>query len=87
MNNLSDPRRSVYFDQNLGTGVYEGGPYGENNSFSSYTHVSSIVTDPTTSIFIRLRRSKLYLAELNVLFQEPCFSSFGNKGITASFEQ
>jgi hypothetical protein len=46
MNNLSDPRRSVYFDQNLGTGVYEGGPYGENNSFSSYTHVSS-VTDPT----------------------------------------
>jgi hypothetical protein len=32
MNNLSDPRRSVYFDQNLGR-VYEGGPYGENNSF------------------------------------------------------
>jgi hypothetical protein len=33
MNNLSDPRRAAYFDQNLGAGIYEGGPYGENNSF------------------------------------------------------
>jgi hypothetical protein len=32
MNTLSDPRRA-YFDQNLGAGIYEGGPYGENNSF------------------------------------------------------
>jgi hypothetical protein len=32
MNNLSDPR-AAYFDQNLGAGIYEGGPYGENNSF------------------------------------------------------
>jgi hypothetical protein len=44
MNTLSDPRRA-YFDQNLGAGIYEGGPYGENNSF--ITHVSDIVIDPT----------------------------------------
>jgi hypothetical protein len=31
--NFSDPRRAAYFDQNLGAGIYEGGPYGENNSF------------------------------------------------------
>jgi hypothetical protein len=29
MNTLSDPRRAAYFDQNLGAGIYEGGPYGE----------------------------------------------------------
>jgi hypothetical protein len=39
MNNLSD--QEEYFDQNLGAGIYEGGPYGENNSF--HTHVSDIV--------------------------------------------
>jgi hypothetical protein len=39
-------QEEAYFDQNLGAGIYEGGPYGENNSLS-YTHVSDIVIDPT----------------------------------------
>jgi hypothetical protein len=33
MNTLSD--QEEYFDQNLGAGIYEGGPYGENNSSHS----------------------------------------------------
>jgi hypothetical protein len=44
MNNLSDPREAAYFDQNLGAGIYEGGPYGEN---TSYFRESDIVMNPT----------------------------------------
>jgi hypothetical protein len=40
LNNLSDPRRSAYFDQNLGAGFTKV-DHGENNFFS-YTHVSVI---------------------------------------------
>ncbi len=45
MNTLSDPRRAVYFDDNQAG--YIGGPYGENNSFSQYSHVGEIMHDPT----------------------------------------
>jgi len=47
MNEKNDPRRSVYFDSNLGTGVYLGGPYGENNSFANYTHIGTVMHQPT----------------------------------------
>ena len=47
MNAKSDPRREFYFDNNLGAGVYTGGPYGENNSFSSYTHIGTVMHEPT----------------------------------------
>jgi len=50
MNNLADPRREVYFDQNLGAGVYVGGPYGDNNSYSSYTHVGAAMLEPTNPV-------------------------------------
>jgi hypothetical protein len=59
MNN-SDPRRSVYFDQNLGRS-FKGGPYGENNSF--HPHVSSIVTDPKSSILLDITEVNFYLAD------------------------
>jgi hypothetical protein len=45
MNTLSDPRRAVYFDDNQAG--YVGGPYGENNSFSQYSHVGDVMHDPT----------------------------------------
>ena len=47
MNAKNDPRRPFYFDNNLGANVYTGGPYGENNSFSSYTHVGTVMHEPT----------------------------------------
>ncbi|WBL26180.1 SusD/RagB family nutrient-binding outer membrane lipoprotein [Zunongwangia sp. HGR-M22] len=46
MNNLEDPRRSVYFDDNL-NGEYTGGIYGASNSYSNYTHIGSEFREPT----------------------------------------
>jgi hypothetical protein len=89
MNNLSDPRRSAYFDQNLGVGIYEGGPYGENNSFSSYTHVSDIVIDPTNpASLLDYAEVNFYLAdaaERSISGTPAAAAGFYNKGITASF--
>jgi hypothetical protein len=156
MNNLSDPRRSAYFDQNLkpsigkvasssttagvatvtftsalptnlkvgsrvyktnddfvgtitaiaGTSItytgaapsiddtlnyllYEGGPYGENNSFSAYTHVSAIVTDPTNpASLLDYAEVNFYLAdaaERSISGTPAAAAGFYNKGITASF--
>lgn len=47
MNTQSDPRRALYFDANLGAGVYTGGPYGDNNAYASYSHVGTKMLDPT----------------------------------------
>jgi len=33
--------------ENLGTGIFIGGSYADNNSFSAYTHVSDKVETPT----------------------------------------
>ena len=90
MNNLSDPRRAVYFDQNLGAGVYEGGPYGDNNAFSSYTHVSDRVIDPTNpSSLIDYSEVCFYLAdaaERSISGTPVNAAVFYNAGITASFD-
>ncbi len=48
MNALNDPRRAVYFDNNLGDGVYEGGVYGTANSFPNSTHVGSFFYTATS---------------------------------------
>lgn len=48
MNDLEDPRRPVYFDQNLGDGVYVGGPYGENAPYGDFTHLGDIFHQPDT---------------------------------------
>src|SRR5690606_37479525 len=48
MNTLNDPRREAYFDDNLGAGIYVGGPYGANNTFENYTHIGEIMHEPTT---------------------------------------
>ena len=47
MNTLNDPRRPMYFKQNLGVGVYTGGIYGKQSSFSSHTHIGELLHDPT----------------------------------------
>ncbi len=90
MNNLSDPRRAVYFDQNLGAGVYEGGPYGDNNAFSSYTHVSDRVIDPTNpASLIDYSEVCFYLAdaaERSISGTPVNAAAFYNAGITASFD-
>lgn len=43
MNELDDPRRPVYFRENLGAGVFDGGVYGDANSYAGYTQVGDIL--------------------------------------------
>ena len=90
MNALSDPRRSYYFDENLGTGVFTGGPYGDNNSFSTYTHVSDVVIDPTNpACLMDYSEVCFYLAdaaERSISGTPADAAGFYNKGITASFD-
>jgi hypothetical protein len=91
MNNLADPRRAFYFDQNLGAGVYDGGPYGDNNSYSTYTHVGDIVIDPTNpASLLDYSEVNFYLAdaaERSISGTPLLAEGFYNKGITASFDQ
>jgi hypothetical protein len=90
MNDLSDPRREYYFDENLGAGVYLGGPYGDNNSFSSYTHVGAKLLDPTNeACLIDYAEVCFYLAdaaERSISGTPAAAADFYNAGITASFD-
>ena len=64
MNALDDPRREVYFSDNLGPGVYDGGIYGDFNTFDSYTQVAESTLDPTLPVrFIDFAEVFFYLAE------------------------
>jgi hypothetical protein len=42
MNPLEDPRRPIYFKENLGPGVYVGGEYGSPSNFNLHTQVGEI---------------------------------------------
>lgn len=46
MNNLNDPRRPIYFRENLGEGVFTGGIYGTANSYKEFTQVGDIFHTP-----------------------------------------
>jgi len=90
MNALNDPRRTAYFDENLGTGVFKGGPYGDNNSFSAYTHVSARIIDPTNAASLMdYSEVCFYLAdaaERSISGTPATAASFYDKGVTASFD-
>lgn len=91
MNSLNDPRRPFYFDQNLGAGVYVGGPYGDNNSFSTYTHVSDRIIDPANPAslmdYSEVSFYKTHAAEESKGGLTPALaSSFYSDGIRASFD-
>lgn len=91
MNSLDDPRRSVYFRENLGTGVFEGGTYGDANSYAGHTQVGDILHTPTFAGVL------LTYAEIEFLKAEAVerggYSVSGsaaehyNAGIKASFDQ
>lgn len=89
MAGLDDPRRAVYFDNNLGAGVYSGGPYGQNNTFESYTHIGAIMHDPTTpASLIDFAEVSFYLAEAAARGWSVggTAAEHYNNGITASFD-
>ncbi|SHG43872.1 Starch-binding associating with outer membrane [Salegentibacter echinorum] len=87
MNELDDPRRMVYFDQNIEG--YEGGIYGASNNYGSYTHVGEILKQPT--------REGILLDYAEVRFNQSKAADLGysvggdaethyNAAITASME-
>jgi hypothetical protein len=46
MNGLSDPRVPLYFTTDA-AGAYSGGPYGENNNYSTYSKPADAILEPT----------------------------------------
>lgn len=85
MNNLNDPRRPLYFDDNLGVGTYVGGPYGDNNSYGSYTHITPTIQTPDfPGILMTYSEIQFYLAEAGAKFSigDPALAY--SSGITAS---
>lgn len=89
LNDLDDPRRAVYFEQNLGAGVYEGGTYGANNTFANYTHINNTIQQPD------FRSVLLDYAEVSFLLADASERSYSvggsaaehyTNGIRASFK-
>lgn len=90
MNDLNDPRRSRYFDENLGTGVFKGGIYGAGNSYAAFTHPGLYIANPNfPSTLIGYTEILFYLSEA----AERGWSvggtaeQFYNAGITASLTE
>jgi hypothetical protein len=77
MNTLSDPRRTTYFAENLGTGVFLGGTYGDNNTFSSYTQIADPIQAPT------FRGVLLDYAEVEFLLAEAVERGYSVGGLAA----
>lgn len=90
MNTLEDPRRSYYFDENLGAGIFKGGPYGDSNSYSLYTHIGAPMLDPTNpASLIDFSEVSFYLADAaeRSLSGTPAMAEeFYNEAIRASFD-
>lgn len=89
MNSLNDPRREVYFDDNLGSGVYVGGNYGTIANYPSVSHFGTRLMDPTNPA------SLMDYSEVSFMLAEAAERGFNvggtaeefyNNGIQASFD-
>lgn len=87
LNDLEDPRRTVYFDDNKTP--YIGGVYGDFNNYSAFTHIGDVFFDP------QLKGDLLDFSEISFLLADakergynvPLTSEqYYNQGITASME-
>lgn len=91
MNTYNDPRRSVYFRENLGAGVFDGGIYGDANAYANFTQIGDILHQPTTpGVLYNAAETHFLMAEM---VERGGYSVTGtaethyNAGITASFDQ
>jgi hypothetical protein len=91
MNELDDPRRSIYFRENLGEGVFEGGTYGDANSYSAFTQVGEVFHTPDLpGILMNYSEVLFTLAEAverGGYDVSGTAEEFYNAGIRVSFEQ
>ena len=89
MNALEDPRRTVYFDDNLGPDTYDGGIYGANNTYDNYTQIGPVLLDPTTPVSLMdFAEVSFYLAEASArgFNVGGTAEAYYNQAITASFD-
>ena len=88
MNDLADPRRDKYFEQNLGAGVYTGGTYGASNTYALFTHINPSISDPTLPVlFLSYTEVQFYLAEAAEKgLGSGAGSSYYEEGIRSSIE-
>lgn len=89
MNNLDDPRRAVYFDDNLGPGVYKGGNFGAVANYAVHSHLGDALHEATNPA------SLLDFAEVSFFLAEASERGYAvggtaeehyNNGISASFD-
>ena len=81
MNSLEDPRRSVFFDDNITP--YKGGTYGDSNSYALYTHIGEAMLDPTfRGVLLDYAEVEFLMAAANIGSAVTHYEA----GITASFD-
>lgn len=90
LNNLEDPRRSVFLDDNLGENTYVGGVYGALNNYANFTHIGEVFYEPDLS------GNLLDFAEISFLLAEAAerggysvaesAEEYYNQGVTANME-
>jgi hypothetical protein len=90
MNGLFDPRRDIYFDDNMGAGVYMGGVYGANSPYGTHTHIGDLFHEPDTEALLMDYPEVEFLlaeaAELGLVGAPGDAEMHYNNAITASFE-
>lgn len=91
MNSLDDPRIAVYYDDNLGAGVYKGGVYGSANNFSAFTQLGDVLRTPELASvlmsYAEVEFLKAEAAERGGYNVPGTAAMHYNEGIRASFNQ
>ena len=89
MNGLDDPRRSLYFRENLGLDTFVGGEYGDSNSYTTNSQLGDLLHEASfAGVLMDYSEVSFYLAEA----AERTYNiggtadEFYNNGITASIE-
>jgi hypothetical protein len=90
MNTLNDPRRSVFFKENVGPNIYLGGTYGATSSFANSSQVGELMHNPTKpASLIDYSEVSFFLAEASErsIVGSPANAEMHyNNAITASFD-
>lgn len=89
MNELEDPRRPIYFRQNLGEGVYKGGVYGTATNYGTHTQIGDVLHEKALpGTLLNSSEVSFYLAEaVERGLITGNAESYYNKGIVDSFVQ
>ncbi|WP_291071446.1 SusD/RagB family nutrient-binding outer membrane lipoprotein [Empedobacter sp. UBA5637] len=89
MNTLNDPRRKIYFRENLGEGVFKGGTYGEATPFDQYSQVGDLFHKKDyAGNLLDVTEVKFLLAEAAArgFAVGGTVENFYNEGIKSSFD-